>query len=147
MPFLIIFLSIPLIELALFIAVADEIGFFGALALCILSAITGLFLVQWQGVGTLLSLRRALDEGRMPVQELFDGACLALAGLLLIIPGFFTDIIALLLIIPGMRRLVRAEFARRGFGKRKQAGDDIIDAEFVRTDETSTQRSISHDNE
>ncbi|MCB9988027.1 MAG: FxsA family protein [Rhodospirillales bacterium] len=112
MPFFIIFLIIPLIEIGLFITVGEEIGLVSTLLLCVLTAVIGAALIRHQGLETLFSARRAMDRGEMPVREMFDGLCLAVAGALLMTPGFFTDAIGFSLTIPAVRSFVLAALPR-----------------------------------
>lgn len=107
MAFLIIFIIIPLVELAIFIAVSDLIGLGTALLLVLLSAIVGGGMVRHQGLQTLASVSAALEQGRVPLSALFDGICLVAAGALLIVPGFLTDMLGILLLVPSMRAFLR----------------------------------------
>ncbi|GBD43646.1 hypothetical protein HRbin40_01124 [bacterium HR40] len=117
---LLVFLLVPLVELAVLIAVGTRIGVLSTVALCLLTAVVGAALVRAQGLAVLRSLRRELERGQLPVAQAFHGLCLLLAGALLLIPGFFTDLLGLLLLLPPVRRglyeLLRRRFlvARRG---------------------------------
>lgn len=104
-----IFLAIPLVEIALFIIVGKRIGVLPTLALCVLSAAAGIFLVRRQGMSLLLRARRALSEGEVPAGHAAEGALIVLAGLLLITPGFFTDALGFSLLVPAVRRWVLRE--------------------------------------
>jgi UPF0716 protein FxsA len=94
-------------EIAVFILVGDAIGVWRTVALVFLSILAGLLVLRVQGVMTLVRVRDALRRGEAPEVELFDGACLLVAGILLMIPGFLTDIVALLLLLPLVRNLLR----------------------------------------
>ncbi|MAF97198.1 MAG: hypothetical protein CMH26_01020 [Micavibrio sp.] len=107
MPIFVFFIIIPLIELALFATVSEEIGIWTTLLLAFLTAIIGGALVKQQGIQTIISMRYALDKGKMPLNEIFDGFCLVAAGALLITPGFLTDTIGFALLTPPFRSLVR----------------------------------------
>lgn len=149
MPFFIIFLIIPLIEIALFIQVGDQIGLVSTLLLCVLTAALGGFLIRQQGLQTLFSVRGAMAQGQLPVQALFDGLCLAVAGALLLTPGFFTDAIGFSLLVPPVRRalfyLLRDRFqmdVMEGTARseaRFYRSNDVIEAEFERVDGESPQ--------
>lgn len=146
MPLLLIFIIIPLIEIVLFIVIGDEIGILATLGLTFLTAIIGASLIRIQGLGTLMSARRQMEGGEMPVKEIFDGICLAIAGAMLLTPGFFTDTIGFALLIPQIRDKIRknsSKFIKTGFSmhdtnygyeKRREHSDDIIDVEFERVD-------------
>lgn len=121
MPFFILFFFIPLIEIALFIEVGAQIGLGTTLAACFLTALIGGLLVRHQGLAALFSARRQLDEQRIPLNEVFDGLCLAVAGALLMTPGFFTDTIGFLLLIPAFRRRLQS-LLKKHFQVRNMAG-------------------------
>lgn len=147
---LIFMLLLPILEIAVFIAVGDEIGFFNAILLCAGAAFLGCFLVQQQGLKTAGSIQDSLNRGEMPMQDIFAGICQFMAGILLIVPGFLTDILALVLLIPWTRTLLRIAMARyfigepviirpgqsRGtpYGQAREA--DVIDAEYVEVSAT-----------
>jgi UPF0716 protein FxsA len=104
-------IALPLIEIAGFALVGREIGVLATVALVIASGIVGSILLRWQGFGVIARIRRDIDAGRDPGRQLAHGVMILIAGILLIIPGFFTDIIGLLLFLPPVRdlgwRLVR----------------------------------------
>lgn len=96
-------LALPLAEIAMFIVVGRAIGVFPTLALIILAAIVGGLLLRQQGLSVLNRMRTNMNSGTLPGQTLFEGMLMAVAALLLIIPGFLGDIIALVLLIPPVR--------------------------------------------
>lgn len=96
-------LVFPLIEIAGFILVGDAIGVGPTLLLIVASAVAGVMLLRTNGVDTLRRAQARMDKGEAPLREAFDGLCLALAGLLLFIPGFATDLLGLLLFLPPVR--------------------------------------------
>lgn len=108
MPFLIIFILIPFIEIAVFMQVGDAIGIGTTLLLALFTAILGGFIIKYQGIFTIQAVRSSLEQGKTPVSEIFDGFCLVAAGAFLITPGFVTDTIGFLLLIP----IVRAAFRK-----------------------------------
>ncbi len=107
MPFIVIFILVPFIELATFASVSEHIGIWTTLTLAFVTAIIGGLLVKYQGIQTILSMRGAMDQGQMPLTEIFDGFCLVAAGALLITPGFVTDTIGFALLIPPVRSALR----------------------------------------
>jgi UPF0716 protein FxsA len=109
---LLLFIGIPVIEIATFIQVGDIIGLWPTLSIVILTAFIGTALLRKQGLSTLLSAQNALNEGRMPTEELFDGACLLIAGAFLLTPGFVTDSIGFLLFFPPFRHFIRDQAKR-----------------------------------
>ena len=98
-------LALPFLEIAGFIIVGNEIGVLATLGLIILAIFAGIFLLRLQGFGLVQKIREETAAGRSPKRELVHGVMLFFAALLLIIPGFITDIIGLLLFIPAVRDL------------------------------------------
>lgn len=128
-------LLLPVIEITLFIQAGQTIGFLNTILLCIVAGIAGSILIRYQGVSTLLAMQAVGRRGQVPLQQMFDGFCLAIAGVLLVLPGFFTDILAFALLVPMLRNRLRQELLRRsGFREMTQAEEDIIDAEYSRVD-------------
>lgn len=101
-----IFFVVPFIEIALFITVGGAIGVAPTILLCIASAVLGATIVRHQGLQTLARLQERLRQGELPTDELAEGAALLAAGLLLITPGFFTDAVGFILLIPPARRWI-----------------------------------------
>lgn len=114
MPFLVIFVIVPLLEVYAFISVGDEIGVLRTLLLCVLTAMIGGFLVRQQGLDTLFKAQAGLSQGQLPVRELFDGFCLVIAGALLLTPGFVTDTIGFSLLVPPFRTFLRSALSKHG---------------------------------
>ena len=110
---LLILVVLPLVEIAGFALVGAEIGVLATIALVIASTILGSALLRLQGIGALSSIRRDIEAGRDPGRELAHGAIILVAGILLIIPGFFTDIVGILLFLPPVRRLAWRIVRRR----------------------------------
>lgn len=108
-----LFIAVPLIEIALFIQVGGWIGLWPTLAVVVLTAIAGTYLVRRQGLTALNDLRRALEELDNPALPLAHGAMILFAGVLLLTPGFFTDTVGILLLIPAVRDAALRWLARR----------------------------------
>jgi len=100
-------IAVPIIEIALFIQAGEHLGLWTTLAVVIGTAMAGTALMRQQGLGILISANRAVSEGRVPLAEVFDGVCVVIAGALLLTPGFMTDAIGLVLLIPPARRFFR----------------------------------------
>ena len=105
-PFFIFFIALPALEIFLFIKIGGQIGALNTVALIFLTAIIGVYFAKLQGVQTLKSGMVNLYQNKMPIYEIMSGASIAIAALLLIIPGFFTDLIGFLLLIPFTRRII-----------------------------------------
>jgi UPF0716 protein FxsA len=102
-----LFIVLPLAELWLIVQVAGQIGALQTLLAMIVITVAGGWLVKREGVGVWARLRSALERGQLPPTEMIDGFLLLLAGLLLLVPGFITDIAAALLVVPPSRAVVR----------------------------------------
>jgi UPF0716 protein FxsA len=101
------FVVLPLAELYVIVQVGHAIGFLDTLALLFFVSLFGAWLARREGFGVLQRLRERLDRGEMPTRELIDGALILSGGLLLLVPGFITDVIGALLLLPPTRALVR----------------------------------------
>ena len=104
--FFLIFLGLPALEVFFMIKIGAEIGALNTIALIFLTAVIGIFFARVQGIQTLRSGIVNLYQNKIPIYELLSGASIAFAALLLIIPGFFTDTIGFLLLIPFTRRIL-----------------------------------------
>ena len=125
---LLIILFVPLIEIYLFIEIGGQIGAFNTILIILLTAVVGIYFVRLQGLNTLKSGVAQLYKNQIPVYEMISGAALAFAALLLIVPGFATDIIGFLLIIPITRKII-FKFIGRKYSKQK-VKDDLIEGEY-----------------
>jgi len=115
------FIGVPLLEIAVFIRVGGIIGLWPTLATVILTAMAGTWCLRAQGLATLARARAQLDRGALPARELFDGACLLIAGVLLLTPGFVTDGAGFLLFLPPVREFLRGLLARHLQGRTETA--------------------------
>ena len=120
-------IGIPAIEIYLLIKVGGMIGALNAILLIFLTAITGVYFAKMQGLNTIKSGFNQLVKNEVPIYEIISGAALAFAALLLIIPGFLTDIVGFLLIIPITRKLF-IRFISLKFNRKKN--EDIIEGSF-----------------
>ena len=107
-----IFILVPIAELYVIIKVGGAIGVLPTLALLLADALLGSMLLRHQGRAAWIRFNRALAEGRLPHKEVFDGVLVVIGGTLLLTPGFLTDIVGLILLIPPTRALVRRVSAR-----------------------------------
>jgi len=116
MPFLILlaFIGVPLLEIAVFIQVGGAFGLGWTLALVVLTAVLGTALLRAQGMATLNRAKANLERGEVPMREVFDGACLLVGGALLLTPGFVTDTMGFLLLLPPVRAALLAWVSRNG---------------------------------
>lgn len=113
MPLLLLFLIVPLVEIYILIEVGQEIGALTTIALCVLTAVLGAGLLRWQGLETLTRAQVNLGRGQVPALEMFEGIALAFGGALLLTPGFVTDTVGFLCLIPWSRRAMIRSALRR----------------------------------
>ena len=133
---LILILSIPLIEIYLFIKIGSSIGAFNTISLILLTAIIGVAYARYEGFNTLRSGITQLVKNEVPIYEIMSGAAITFSAILLIIPGFATDFLGLLLIIPITRKLIFNAFSKK-FNKKNNTYEkkDFIEGEYKDMDE------------
>ena len=130
---LLLIILIPIVEIYLFIKIGSEIGAFVTISLIFLTAIIGVYYARYEGLNTLKSGMTQLLENKVPFFEIMSGAALAIASLLLILPGFATDILGFFLIFPFTRKLIFKSFSNEKNGNFKK--DDLIEGEYEDKDE------------
>ena len=142
-----LFVIMPIAEIAVLINVGEIIGGWNTVLLVILSAMIGAYLVKREGVSTLAQAQLKMQQGQVPAEEIGSGLLLLVAGVLLVTPGFITDVLGLLLTLPYTRKKIggvlfhalngkmhaSAHFSQSGFGQTYAQNDDITDAEFRET--------------
>lgn len=144
--FLLIFIAIPLVEIWLLIEVGSQIGAFATVALIVLTAVVGVFLIRLQGLTTLMRAQKRMAAGEMPAQEMAEGMVLALCGICLLIPGFATDALGFLGLVPPVRRYLIAPWLNRRAhhrGPRRPGGPDsgrTLEGEYRREDDQDSLR-------
>ena len=126
---IILIIGIPLIEIYLFIKVGSQIGALNTILLILTTAVVGIWYARYEGFNTLRSGMSQLVKNEVPLYEIVSGAAIAFAALLLILPGFATDIIGFLIILPVTRKLILQKISTKI--KKKQADkNNFIDGEF-----------------
>ncbi len=137
-----LFVAVPIIEIGLFIQVGGFLGLWPTLAIVVLTALVGTALMRAQGMAALQKLQTSIESGGNPADPIANGAFILIAGLLLLTPGFFTDTLGLLLLIPRVRQaLIRAittqlkaratVYTSTGFQSQTQyASDTVLDGDF-----------------
>lgn len=145
---------LPLAEIAAFVVVGGKVGALATIALTIATSVVGAVLMRWQGFGILGRLQRELDKGGSPGRELAHGAMVLLAGVLLLIPGFLTDVLGLLLFIPPVRDLawrflrsrarVVTDFTFTAHGSARASDGHTIDLDEDEFSRTSSSRQQGH---
>jgi UPF0716 protein FxsA len=110
---LLLFVIVPIVELYVIIQVGSWLGAGPTIGLLLLSCVVGVVLVKHQGLSVWARFRAQIDRGALPTDELVDGFLLLVAGALMIVPGFVTDVVGLVLLVPPLRRVVRNLLIRR----------------------------------
>ncbi len=133
--FFIIFIALPALEIFLMIKIGAEIGALNTVAIIFLTAIIGIYYARIQGIQTLRSGIINLYQNKVPIYELISGASIAIAALLLIVPGFFTDLIGFLLLIPVTRNFIlKSVFKNSTSINKAKKNNNTIDGEIVNKD-------------
>ena len=127
---LVLIIGIPLIEIYLFIKIGSQIGAFNTVLLILTTAIVGVAYVRYEGFNTLKSGMSQLIKNEIPIYEIISGATLAFAAFLLIFPGFATDILGILLVIPITRKLILGIFMNKKNYVKKKENRNYIEGEF-----------------
>ena len=135
---LLAFIIVPIVEIGLFISVGSAIGLFPTLAVVILTAIAGTILVRSQGLMVLQNIRTSSSKGELPAEQLVHGAMILFSGALLLTPGFFTDAVGFLLLVPTIRHFIYKYAAARinvasvvhnnmSHSTHRRQADDVVD--------------------
>ena len=130
---LLLIIIVPIVEIYLFIKIGTYIGAFNTISLIFVTAFLGVIYARYEGLNTLKSGFSQIVNNKTPIYEILSGATLAFAGFLLILPGFATDIIGLLLVFPLTRKLLFKLLSKKFVNKKKTK--DFIEGEFEDIDE------------
>ena len=135
---LLIIILVPIIEIYLFIKIGSQIGAFSTISLIFITAFLGIIYARYEGFNTLKSGMSQIVKNEMPIYEIISGAALAFAAFLLILPGFATDILGILIIFPPTRKLLLKKVSTKySRNKKKQ---DFIEGEFEDIDEDNERK-------
>ena len=136
---LILIILIPVIEIYLFITVGSQIGALNTILLIFVTAFIGVYYAKYEGLNTIKSGLSQLIKNEIPAYEIISGAAIAFAALLLIIPGFASDVIGFLLIIPFNRKLILGKILKK-FKNSRVKKKDFIEGEFEDIDEDDDRK-------
>ena len=131
---LLIIILVPIIEIYLFIKIGSQIGAFSTISLIFITAFLGIIYARYEGFNTLKSGMSQIIKNEIPIYEIISGAALTFAAFLLILPGFATDILGLLIIFPPTRKLLIKKVSTK-YSKDSQKKQDFINGEFEDIDE------------
>ena len=126
---LLLIISIPLIEIFLFIKVGSQIGAFNTISLILITAVIGIIYARYEGFNTLRAGMSQIVKNQIPIYEIISGAAITFAALLLIIPGFATDFLGILIIFPPTRKFMLNRISK-GYKKPSNQERDFINGEF-----------------
>jgi len=120
---------VPILEIYLFIKIGSKIGAFNTISLIFITAIIGIMYARYEGLNTVRSGFSQLVKNEMPAYEIISGAAIAFAALLLILPGFATDVVGFLIVFPLTRKLIFRKFSKN-FKKKTDEKNNFIEGEF-----------------
>ena len=130
---------VPIIEIYLFIKIGSQIGAFSTISLIFITAFLGIIYARYEGFNTLKSGMSQIVKNEMPIYEIISGAALAFAAFLLILPGFATDILGLLIIFPPTRKLLLKKVSTK-YSVNKKKKQDFIEGELADIDEDNDRK-------
>ena len=133
-PFFLSIILIPVVEIYLFIKLGSQIGAFTTISLIFATAIIGVYYAKYEGLNTLKSAIKLLSENKKPTYEIFSGTAIAIAAVLLIIPGFATDMFGFLIIFPITRRIIFQKLLKK-VNKDNVNRKDFIEGEYEDIDD------------
>ena len=136
---LLLIIAIPLIEIYLFIKIGSEIGAFNTIFLIFMTAFIGVIYARYEGFNTIKSGMQQIIKNEVPIYEIFSGTALAFAALLLILPGFATDLLGLLIIFPPTRRFFLKKISTK-YSSHRNKKQDFINGEFEDIDEDNDRK-------
>ena len=140
-PILVSIILIPIVEIFLFIKIGAQIGAFSTIFLIFITAVIGIYYAKYEGLNTLKSGFLQINNNRNPTYEVMSGAAIAIAAILLIIPGFASDLVGFILIFPLTRKyLIKKIF--KNFDKKKYKTKSFIDGEYEEIIEEDDERKI-----
>ena len=136
--FLLLIIGIPIIEIYLFIKIGEQIGAFSTISLIFITAFLGIIYARYEGFNTLRSGMTQIVKNEMPVYEIISGAALAFAAILLILPGFATDLLGLLIIFPPTRKLIFKKVSNKQ--ETNDTKQDFINGEYEDIDDDNDRK-------
>tara|TARA_B100001250_G_C19058848_1_gene469117 strand:+ start:48 stop:434 length:387 start_codon:yes stop_codon:yes gene_type:complete len=123
-------LLLPIIEIYLFIKIGSQIGAFNTISLIFITAIVGIYYARYEGLNTLRAAFKQIVQNEIPIYEIVSGAALTFAALLMILPGFLTDGVGLLIIFPWTRKIILRKISKKNYKKK-----NFIEGEYEDIDD------------
>ena len=137
--FFLVIILVPIIEIYLFIKIGTQIGAFNTISLIFITAVIGIFYARYEGLNTLRSGFSQIIKNELPAYEIFSGAAIAFAAILLIVPGFATDLFGFLLIFPLTRKLILGRVSNK-FKNKTNTTKPFIEGEFEDIDDDDERK-------
>jgi UPF0716 protein FxsA len=128
---LLIIIGLPILEISLMIKIGQQIGTFNTILVIFFTAIVGISYARVEGINTIKAGMTNLYKNKIPFYEMLSGASIAIAAILLILPGFISDIIGFLLLVPFSRKIIINFWLRNNHSKNIKSSEEIIDAEII----------------
>ena len=128
---LLLIIGLPILEISVMIKIGQQIGTFNTILIIIFTAIVGIYYAKVEGLNTIKAGMVNLYKNRIPFYEILSGASIAMAAILLILPGFISDAIGFLFLIPTTRKIIINSWLRSKYRNNSQNKTDIIDAEVI----------------
>ena len=128
---LMLIIALPILEITVMIKIGQQIGTFNTIVIIFFTAIVGVYYAKIEGLNTIKSGMVNLYKNKIPLYEIMSGASIAIAAVLLILPGFISDTIGFLLLLPFSRKIIISLWLRNKYKNNSEAETDIIDAEII----------------
>ena len=138
-PLLLLIILVPILEIYLFIKIGAQIGAFSTILLIFITAVIGVYYAKYEGLNTIRSGFMQIVKNQIPAYEIISGAAIAFAAILLILPGFATDLLGFLLVFPLTRKLIFGKFSNK-IKKNKPKKENFIDGEFEDIEEDDDRK-------
>jgi UPF0716 protein FxsA len=128
---LILIIGLPILEIILMIKIGQQIGAFNTIIIIFFTAIVGIYYAKVEGINTIKSGMTNLYQNKIPFYEVLSGASIALAAILLILPGFISDTVGFFLLIPFTRKIIINSWLKNKFQNKSNPNEEVIDAEII----------------
>ena len=113
---ILLFTIVPVVELALLLKVGSRIGLFSTLSIVVVTGVLGAYLAKWQGISVMSKMQNEINQGKLPADKMFDGIIILCSGLLLLTPGFVTDTLGFLGLVPATRGILKKYLRKKAQG-------------------------------
>tara|TARA_B110000914_G_C15100860_1_gene281609 strand:- start:94 stop:519 length:426 start_codon:yes stop_codon:yes gene_type:complete len=128
---LLIIIGLPILEITLMIKIGQQIGAFNTILIIFFTATVGIYYAKNEGINTIKSGMTSLYKNQIPIYEMLSGASIAIAAVLLILPGFISDVIGFMLLVPFTRKIIINFWLKNKYQTRVKKNEEILDADIV----------------